>query len=112
MLVVAGVAGVVWGGAALASWLSGHGGISTGLGPALEAALRLPHHVGDPKAAWAAPARDELPCRPDDLVRVANLRRGLAAPCRRRAWARKRAPRGGARGPAGPRARGGRSLEP
>jgi type IV secretion system protein VirD4 len=61
VLVVAGVAGVVWGGAALASWLSGHGGISTGLGPALEAVVRLPHHVGDPKAAWAAPARAKLP---------------------------------------------------
>jgi hypothetical protein len=61
VLVVAGVAGAVWAGAALASWLAGHGGISTGLGPALEAAVRLPHHLGDPKAAWAAPAQAELP---------------------------------------------------
>jgi type IV secretion system protein VirD4 len=61
VLAVAGIAGIIWGGAALASWLSGHGGINTGLGPALEAAVRLPHHLGDPKAAWAAPARGNLP---------------------------------------------------
>lgn len=61
VLVVAGVAGVVWGGAALAFWRAGHGGINTGLGPALEAAVRLPHHFGDPKTAWAEPARAQLP---------------------------------------------------
>jgi type IV secretion system protein VirD4 len=61
VLVVAGVAGLVWAGAALASWLSGHGGISAGLGPALEAAVRLPHHVGDPSQAWTGPARSRLP---------------------------------------------------
>ncbi|MGH9281697.1 MAG: type IV secretory system conjugative DNA transfer family protein [Acidimicrobiales bacterium] len=61
VLAVAGVAGVVWGGAALASWLSGHGGISSGLGPALEAAVRLPHHLGDPKMAWAPAAQAKLP---------------------------------------------------
>ncbi|HEV8625250.1 MAG TPA: type IV secretory system conjugative DNA transfer family protein, partial [Acidimicrobiia bacterium] len=61
VLLVAGVAAVVWCGAALASWLAGHGGISTGLGSALEAAVRLPQHLGDPRVAWAPPARGKLP---------------------------------------------------
>jgi hypothetical protein len=55
------LAGIVWAGAALASWLSGHGGVDGGIGPALEAALRLSRHLGDPKQAWAEPARSHLP---------------------------------------------------
>ena len=61
VLVVAGAAGVVWGGAALASWVAGHGGLGTGLGSALEAAVRLPDHLGDPRSAWAPAARAKLP---------------------------------------------------
>ena len=61
VVLVAGIAAVAWAGAALASWLSGHGGISGGIGPALEAVVRLPEHLGDPKQAWAEPARSHLP---------------------------------------------------
>jgi type IV secretion system protein VirD4 len=58
---VAAVAGVVWAGAALATVVSGGGGLGAGLADAARAAVALPGHLSDPAAAWPAPPSTRIP---------------------------------------------------
>jgi type IV secretion system protein VirD4 len=60
-VVVAGLGGVVWAGAALAALLSG-GHLPGDLVDAIRAAVELPEHVDDPRLAWSSsPGRAALP---------------------------------------------------
>lgn len=52
--------GFVWGGAAVAAAVTGHAGAVT-FPHAAEALFALPANLGDPAAAWPAPARAALP---------------------------------------------------
>lgn len=59
--IVGGVSIMVWAGAQLAA-LIGHGQpLEVTVGQALEAAVRLPENMSDPRMAWPAPARHQLP---------------------------------------------------
>jgi len=58
---VAAVAGVLWAGAALATVVSGGGGLGAGLADAARAAVALPGHLSAPAAAWPAPASGRIP---------------------------------------------------
>jgi type IV secretion system protein VirD4 len=58
---VAAVAGVVWAGAALATVVAGGGALGAGLADGARAAVALPSHLGDPGAAWPAPASARIP---------------------------------------------------
>lgn len=55
------VLAVLWLTGALAGFLFGSGWTSIGLSEVLMAALNLPSHLGDPRAAWPREARTSLP---------------------------------------------------
>ncbi|HVM52035.1 MAG TPA: type IV secretory system conjugative DNA transfer family protein [Acidimicrobiales bacterium] len=58
---VAAVAGVVWAGAALATVVSGGGGLDAGVADAALAGVSLPGHLSDPAEAWPVPASARIP---------------------------------------------------
>ncbi len=59
--VVGGVSIMVWAGAQLAALVSHGKPLDVTVGHALEAAVRLPDNMGDPRMAWPEPARHLLP---------------------------------------------------
>lgn len=60
-LAAAGLLALIWATGALAGVLLGSGPATVAPGETLAIALRLPSHLGDPRAAWPAPARGRLP---------------------------------------------------
>ena len=59
--IAAALGALIWSTGALAGLLFGSGWTAIGLGELLGVALRLPSHLGDPRAAWPAAARSALP---------------------------------------------------
>jgi type IV secretion system protein VirD4 len=59
--IAAALGALIWSTGALAGLLFGAGWTAIGLGELLGVALRLPSHLGDPRAAWPAGARSALP---------------------------------------------------
>jgi type IV secretion system protein VirD4 len=59
--IAAAIGALIWSTGALAGLLFGSGPAAIGLGELLGVALRLPSHLGDPRAAWPAAARSALP---------------------------------------------------
>ncbi|MGD9734942.1 MAG: type IV secretory system conjugative DNA transfer family protein [Solirubrobacterales bacterium] len=60
-LAAVGVLAVIWATGALAGAVLGSGLAPVAPGETLAVALRLPSHLGDPRAAWPAPPRGRLP---------------------------------------------------
>ncbi len=59
--IAAAIGALIWLTGALAGLLFGAGWTAIGLGELLGVALRLPSHLGDPRAAWPAEVRPALP---------------------------------------------------
>jgi type IV secretion system protein VirD4 len=88
----AAIAATVWAGAAAATLVAGGGSLGAGLADAVQAAVALPGHLGEPAAAWPPPASARIPGPwlywPSTLVACAAAGTLIAGVLRWRAGAR------------------------
>ncbi len=61
LAIVMGISVMVWAGGQLAALIRHGHPLDASVGDALQAAVRLPDHMGDPRLAWPEPARHQLP---------------------------------------------------